>query len=71
MGFVGRLDGLFDFFTLGGIGPNPQIGVKTAEAIEPADILYYIEAFLQTYVSLADFKARSRNRSRYLQNRLD
>lgn len=67
MGFVGRLDGLFDFFTLGGIGPNPQIGVKTAEAIEPADILYYIEAFLQTYVSLADFKARSRNRSRYLQ----
>lgn len=37
MGFVAKANGKFDLYTAGGLGLNPEFGVKTAVDIEPND----------------------------------
>ena len=42
MGFVAKENGKFDLYTAGGLGVNPEFGIKTKENIEPNEILYCI-----------------------------
>ena len=44
LGFVACPDGTFDVYSAGGLGNNPQFGVKVAEGVAPEKILYYIKA---------------------------
>ena len=42
LGFAACPDGTFDVYSAGGLGNNPQFGVKVAEGVAPEKILYYI-----------------------------
>jgi ferredoxin-nitrite reductase len=70
LGFVARPDGLFDVYAAGGLGGKPRIGVQVAKAVDPSEILYYIEAMVRTFVTHGDYKNRGRSRTRFLQETL-
>ena len=66
LGFVARPDGKFDVYSAGGLGNNPRFGVKVGEAIEPAQILYYIKAMWLTFRTYGNYENRGKARTRYM-----
>lgn len=66
LGFAARADGRFDVYTAGGLGNNPRLGVKVAEAVEPAKILYYIKAMWLTFRAYGNYENRGKARTRYM-----
>lgn len=70
LGFVARPDGKFDVYSAGGLGNNPKLGVKVAEAVEPSKILYYIKAMVKTFVAYGNYENRGKARTRYMQDSL-
>ena len=70
MGFVATPEGKFDVYIAGGLGNNPKLGVCVAEGIEPAKILYYIKAMVDTFTTYGNYENRARSRTRYLQDTL-
>lgn len=66
LGFAARADGRFDVYTAGGLGNHPRLGVKVAEAVEPAQILYYIKAMWLTFRAYGNYENRAKARTRYL-----
>lgn len=70
LGFTARADGKFDVYSAGGLGNNPQFGVKVAEGIEPEQILYYIKAMWLTFRAYGNYENRGKARTRYMQEAL-
>lgn len=70
LGFAARPDGTFDVYSAGGLGNNPRFGVKVAEAVEPARILYYIKAMWLTFRAYGNYENRGKARTRYMQEAL-
>lgn len=70
LGFVARQDGKFDVYSAGGLGNNPRMGVKVAEAVEPNQILYYIKAMWLTFRAYGNYENRGKARTRYMQEAL-
>ena len=66
MGFVAKANGKFDLYTAGGLGVNPEFGIKTAEDIEPKDILYYIMTMVQIFMKYGNYENRAKARTRYI-----
>ncbi len=66
LGFAARPDGTFDVYTAGGLGSNPRLGVKVAEAVEPTRILYYAKAMWLTFRAYGNYENRGRARTRYM-----
>ena len=66
LGFVARPDGKFDVYSAGGLGNNPRFGVKVGEAVEPAQILYYIKAMWLTFRAYGNYENRGKARTRYM-----
>ena len=67
LGFAARSDGKFDVYSAGGLGNNPRFGVRVAEAVEPAKILYYIKAMYLTFLAHGNYENRGKARTRYMQ----
>lgn len=67
LGFAARPDGKFDVYSAGGLGNNPRFGVKVAEAMEPAKVLYYIKAMWLTFLAHGNYENRGKARTRYMQ----
>lgn len=70
LGFVARENGHFDVYSAGGLGNNARLGVKVAEDIEPAKILYYIKAMWLTFRTYGNYENRGKARTRYMQEAL-
>ncbi len=70
LGFAAREDGSFDIYCAGGLGPNPKIGVKVAEAVAPEDILACIDAMIDVFTRYGNYENRAKARTRYLQDSL-
>lgn len=70
LGFVAKENGLFDVYCAGGLGPNPKLGVRVAEDVEPAKILYYIKAMVNTFTTYGNYEQRAKARTRYMQDTL-
>lgn len=70
LGFAARPDGKFDVYSAGGLGNNPRLGVKTGEAVDPSDILYYIKAMWLTFLAYGNYESRGKARTRYMQESL-
>ena len=70
LGFAARPDGKFDVYSAGGLGLNPMVSVKVAEAVEPKDILKYVRAMWVLFRTYGDYKNRMRARSRFMQETL-
>ena len=66
LGFVARADGKFDVYSAGGVGPNPKVGIRVGEGVEPSDIFLYVKAMVNVYRAYGDYKNRARARSRYI-----
>lgn len=66
MGFVAKANGKFDLYTAGGLGVNPEFGIKTAEDVEPNEILYYIMAMVQIFMKFGNYENRAKARTRYI-----
>ncbi len=70
LGFVAREDGCFDVYSAGGLGLNAKIGVRVAERVEPDQILYYVEAMHEMFLTYGNYENRAKARSRYMQDTL-
>ncbi|MDD7740832.1 MAG: nitrite/sulfite reductase [Fusicatenibacter sp.] len=70
LGFAAREDGKFDVYSAGGLGNNPRMGVKVAEAVDPSEILFYIRAMIDTFVAYGNYENRAKARTRYMQETL-
>lgn len=68
LGFVSRPDGLFDVYCAGGMGANPKMGVKVAEAVDGKNVLYYIKAMKALFCKYGNYENRSKARTRYMQD---
>lgn len=66
LGFAARPDGRFDVYSAGGLGPNPRMGILSAEAVEPSRILYHIKAMWLLFLAHGNYDSRVRARTRYM-----
>lgn len=66
LGFVATKEGTFDVYSAGGLGPNPQFGVKVAHGTEPEMVLYYIKAMWLTFLAHGNYNSRVKARTRYM-----
>ncbi len=66
LGFAARPDGLFDVYSAGGLGPNPRMGILSAEAVKPSQILYHIKAMWLLFLAHGNYASRVRARTRYI-----
>lgn len=67
LGFVARKDGKFDVYTAGGLGNNPKMGVKTAEAVDGSKLLYYVKAMVLLFTTYGNYENRAKARTRFMQ----
>ena len=70
LGFVAAEDGTFTVYSAGGLGNNPRMGVKVAENVEPSQILYYVQAMVNTFLAYGNYENRGKARTRYMQEKL-
>ena len=70
LGFVASEDGTFDVYSAGGLGNNPRMGVKVAENVEPCDVLYYVQAMVETFCAYGNYENRGKARTRYMVEKL-
>lgn len=70
LGFAARPDGTFDVYCAGGLGPNPRLGIKVAEAMAPETIPACIDAMVSVFTTFGNYQKRLLARSRYLQHTL-
>lgn len=70
LGFVATEEKKFDVYSAGGLGNNPRLGVKVAEAVEPEMILYYVKAMWLTFRAYGNYENRGKARTRYMQESL-
>ncbi len=68
LGFAAREDGKFDVYSAGGLGNNPKMGVKVAEAVDGSKILYYIKAMVNMFTTYGNYENRGKARTRYMQD---
>ena len=70
LGFAAREDGKFDVYCAGGLGPNPKLGVKVVEGLEPENVPACIDAMIQVFCQFGNYENRAKARTRYLQETL-
>lgn len=70
LGFAAREDGMFDVYCAGGLGNNPRMGVKVAEKVDPCDVLYYVQAMVETFCTYGNYENRGKARTRYMVEKL-
>ena len=68
LGFVAREDGKFDVYSAGGLGNNPKMGVKTAEAVDGSKLLYYVKAMVLLFTTYGNYENRAKARTRFMQD---
>lgn len=66
LGFCARPDKLFDVYSAGAFGAEPQIGLLIAAAVAPEKILYYIKATQLLKARYSDRLADGRNSVRFI-----
>ncbi len=70
LGFLAKENGTFDVYSAGGLGNNYRMGVKVAQDIDPAEVLYYVEAMVRTFTTYGNYENRAKSRTRYMQETL-
>ncbi len=70
LGFVSRPDGSFDVYAAGGMGNNPMMGIKVADAADGSRVLYYIKAMISLFCKYGNYENRAKARTRYMQQTL-
>ena len=68
LGFIAREDGKFDVYSAGGLGNNPKMGVKTAEAVDGSKLIYYVKAMVLMFTAYGNYENRAKARTRFMQD---
>ncbi len=68
LGFCAREDGKFDVYSAGGLGNNPKMGIKTAEAVDTSKLLYYVKAMVDLFTTYGNYENRAKARTRFMQD---
>ncbi len=66
LGFAANPDHTFNVYAAGGLGINPRLGICIAHNAAPENILYYIKAMVNTFVTYGNFENRAKARTRFL-----
>ncbi len=69
IGFVAVIENgepKFRVFLAGGMGNNPQVAIPYDKLIDPYEAIYYVEAYLRTFIELGNYKNRAKARSRFI-----
>ena len=61
---------MFKVYAGGGLGMNPRKAIVIEEAIEPKEVLYYVEAMTNFFINEGDYNNKARARIRYLVEKL-
>ena len=70
LGFAARPDKTFDVYSAGGLGANPKMGLKVGEKVSPDQVLYYVRAMWETFITYGNYENRGKARTRYMQDAL-
>lgn len=70
LGFAAGKDHTFDVYIAGGLGIRPSLGVCVAKGVSPENILYYIKAMVNTFITYGNYENRSKARTRFMQEAL-
>lgn len=70
LGFVATKQGTFDVYSAGGLGREPKMGALVASDTNPSQVLYYIKAMIDTFVSYGNYENRGKARTRFMQDTL-
>ena len=71
MGFLAQEDGTFALRIAGGLGAaRPSMGVLVEEHVSPKEVLYYVQAMVDTFCAHGNYENRARARTRYMQDTL-
>lgn len=60
----------FQVYLGGGLGQNPRLAIKYEPLIKPNEVLYYVEAMIQLFMTEGDYENRNKARVRYIVERL-
>lgn len=73
MGFLAVIqDGkpYFEMYLAGGLGNNPATALKYSRLVEPAEVLYHVEAITQLFIAEGDYENKAKARIRYIPRRM-
>lgn len=73
LGFLAVVDNGKNYFKVymgGGLGRNSRVGVEYDELIDPADVLYHVEAMTNLFIKEGDYENRNKARIRYILDRM-
>lgn len=70
LGFAAKENGLFDVYSAGGLGRSPRMGALVATDVKPSQILYYIKAMVDTFITYGNYENRAQARTRFMQETL-
>lgn len=68
LGFAAREDGTFDVYSAGGLGNQPRLGICVAQKVDPSEILYYIYAMRDLFLTYGNYELRSKARTRFMRD---
>lgn len=73
VGFMAVLqDGkpMFRMWLAGGLGGGPAVAIAYPELVKPEEILYYVEAMVQTFMAEGDYDNKAKARTRFIPRRM-
>ena len=71
MGFRAQADGTFSLRIAGGLGAmGHRMGVLVDESVNPAQVLYYVKAMVDTFCQHGNYENRAKARTRFMQDTL-
>lgn len=60
----------FRVFMAGGMGKDPAVSIEYPKMIQPEEAIYFVEAYIRTFMELGDYQNRAKARSRYIPRRV-
>lgn len=73
VGFMAVLqDGkpMFRMWLAGGLGGGPAVAIAYPELVKPEEVLYYVEAMVQTFMAEGDYENKAKARTRFIPRRM-
>lgn len=73
IGFMAVLDDgkpMFRMWLAGGLGGGPAAAIPYGKLVQPEEVLYYIEALVQTFVAEGDYENKAKARIRFIPRRM-
>ncbi|MGO5052906.1 nitrite/sulfite reductase [Lachnospiraceae bacterium LCP25S3_G4] len=61
---------LLRMWLAGGLGGGPALAIPYPELVRPEEVLYYVEAMVQTFITEGDYEHKAKARTRFIPRRM-